>query len=75
MGLCTFLVNLCLSITFFCIEIHSSGGGVDDKFVSNAILRYDDALQKWENVANLKVGRYNHAVSVVNINEIKEYQV
>ena len=67
--------NTVLAIGCLCHEIccHFCAlltGGIDGKFFSDSILKFDTNIQTWNQVGNLKIGRYEHAVTIVNSSDI-----
>ena len=47
-------------------------GGYDGSFL-DSILRFDGETQQWKEIGKLRMKRYYHATSVININKIAAY--
>ena len=47
-------------------------GGWDENSL-DSILQFDGETQQWEQIGQLRLKRYFHATSVININEIAAY--
>ena len=47
-------------------------GGLDGNLL-DSILQFDGETQQWEEIGQLRLKRFYHAASVININEIAAY--
>ena len=58
--------ELVITITMFC------AGGWDVNFL-DSILQFDGKTEQWNQIGHLRMKRYAHATSVININKIAAY--
>ena len=58
--------ELVITITMFC------AGGWDVSSL-DSILQFDGETQQWKEIGQLRLKRYYHATSVININKIAAY--
>ena len=54
-------------ITMFC------AGGDDSNSILDTILQFDGETEQWVEIGQLRLKRYYHASSVININQIAAY--
>ena len=58
--------------------LHNAGGQYYDDSTHtytyyDDVLEYDEQKQEWNKIGSMSITRYNHAVTVVNYNSIKDY--
>ena len=49
----------------------SANGLIHDKY--DDILQFDKEVHQWRKIGSMKMTRYQHAMSVVNFNEVADY--
>ena len=56
-------------------SLHNAGGRQYDgtMIYYDDVLEYDEQKQEWNKIGSMSITRYNHAVTVVNYNSIKDY--
>ena len=58
--------------------LHNAGGYYYDRYTATAtyyedVLEYDEQKQEWNKIGSMSIRRYEHAVTVINYNSIKDY--